>query len=78
MISGVAPAPRSGCVVLPTPDNKIMVYGGYSKERVKKDVDKGHIHDDMFLLTSDSQYFLYLRRVIVFTQERARSIDLNK
>ncbi|XP_014482260.1 PREDICTED: kelch domain-containing protein 4 [Dinoponera quadriceps] len=51
--AGIAPAPRSGCVVLPTPDNKILMYGGYSKERVKKDVDKGRIHDDMFLLTPD-------------------------
>ncbi|EFN78372.1 kelch domain-containing protein 4 [Harpegnathos saltator] len=51
--AGLAPTPRSGCVVLPTPGNKIMVYGGYNKERIKKDVDKGRIHDDMFLLTPD-------------------------
>lgn len=29
----------------------IMVYGGYSKEKVKKDVDKGHTHGDMFMLS---------------------------
>ncbi|XP_032679911.1 kelch domain-containing protein 4 [Odontomachus brunneus] len=51
--AGILPAPRSGCVVLPTPDNKIMVYGGYSKEKVKKDLEKGCAHDDMFLLTPD-------------------------
>ncbi|XP_011706623.1 PREDICTED: kelch domain-containing protein 4 isoform X1 [Wasmannia auropunctata] len=49
--TGVAPAPRSGCILLPTPDNKIVVYGGYSKEKVKKNIDRGCIHDDMFLLT---------------------------
>lgn len=52
-ISGSPPAPRSGCIVLPTPDNKILVYGGYSKERIKKDVDKGHVHTDMFLLSPE-------------------------
>lgn len=41
--------------MLPTPDNKIIVYGGYSKERVKKDVDKGHVHTDMFLLSPESK-----------------------
>ncbi|XP_046734105.1 kelch domain-containing protein 4-like [Diprion similis] len=51
--SGSPPAPRSGCIVLPTPDNKILVYGGYSKERIKKDVDKGHVHTDMFLLSPE-------------------------
>jgi len=50
-LKGVAPAPRSGCILLPTPDNKIIVYGGYSKEKIKKNVDHGCIHDDMFLLT---------------------------
>jgi len=49
--AGVAPAPRSGCILLPTMDNKIVVYGGYSKEKVKRNIDRGCIHDDMFLLT---------------------------
>ncbi|XP_036149791.1 kelch domain-containing protein 4 isoform X2 [Monomorium pharaonis] len=48
---GSAPAPRSGCILLPTPDHKVLMYGGYSKEKVKKNVDRGCIHDDMFLLT---------------------------
>lgn len=41
---------------MPTPENKIIVYGGYSKERIKKDVDKGHVHTDMFLLSPDSEF----------------------
>lgn len=74
MISGLAPAPRSGCVVLPTPDNKIMVYGGYSKEKVKNDSEKGCIHNDMFLLTPDSQFFF----IYSVTRTRADAIDFNK
>lgn len=53
--TGNAPAPRSGCILLPTPENKILVYGGYSKNRVKMDVDKGHVHTDMFLLSPESE-----------------------
>ncbi|XP_003396468.1 kelch domain-containing protein 4 isoform X1 [Bombus terrestris] len=52
-VIGTPPFPRSGCILLPTPDNKLLVYGGYSKERIKKDVDKGCIHSDMFLLTPE-------------------------
>ncbi|CAD1472406.1 unnamed protein product [Heterotrigona itama] len=52
-LSGTPPLPRSGCVLLPTSENKLLVYGGYSKERIKKDVDKGCIHNDMFLMTPE-------------------------
>ncbi|KZC08287.1 PREDICTED: kelch domain-containing protein 4 [Dufourea novaeangliae] len=52
-LSGIPPLPRSGCVILPTPENKLLIYGGYSKERVKKDVDKGFIHNDMFVMTPE-------------------------
>lgn len=54
-ITGNIPAPRSGCIVLPTPQNTILVYGGYSKERIKKDVDKGHVHTDMYVLSPQSE-----------------------
>lgn len=36
---------------MPTPDDKVILYGGYSKNKVKKNIDRGCIHDDMFLLT---------------------------
>ncbi|GAB1862226.1 Kelch domain-containing protein 4 isoform X1 [Camponotus japonicus] len=49
--TGIAPAPRSGCILLPTADSKLVVYGGYSKEKIKKEIDRGCIHADMFLLT---------------------------
>jgi len=34
---------------------RLVVYGGYSKERVKRDVDRGIIHSDMFALAFDSR-----------------------
>ncbi|KAA0724566.1 Kelch domain-containing protein 4 [Triplophysa tibetana] len=50
-LSGTGPCPRSACQMTPTPDgNGVIIYGGYSKSRAKKDVDKGTIHSDMFLL----------------------------
>ncbi|XP_045462445.1 kelch domain-containing protein 4 [Harmonia axyridis] len=52
-VSGLAPSPRSGCVMLPTQDGRILIYGGYSKENIKKDVDKGIVHSDAFLLQPD-------------------------
>ncbi|CAH1179032.1 unnamed protein product [Phaedon cochleariae] len=51
--SGTAPAPRSGCCMAALNDGRIFVYGGYSKERLKKDVDKGHVYNDSFILTPD-------------------------
>nr|KAF6407048.1 kelch domain containing 4 [Molossus molossus] len=51
--SGTGPTPRSGCQMSVTPQGGIVIYGGYSKQRVKKDVDKGTQHSDMFLLKSE-------------------------
>lgn len=53
VLAGVPPAPRSGCILLPTADNKFVIYGGYSKEKVKKDTERGRVHADMFLLQTD-------------------------
>lgn len=39
-------------------DGRIIVYGGYYKERVKKDYDKGSILIDMYVLTPESKYSL--------------------
>lgn len=51
--SGIPPSPRSGCCMSLLPDGKIFIYGGYSKEKIKKDVDKGHVHTDAFILMLD-------------------------
>ncbi|XP_060595724.1 kelch domain-containing protein 4-like [Ruditapes philippinarum] len=54
--SGIPPAPRSGCVLAPALDQgRIIVYGGYSKERIKKDVDAGKVHTDMFALMPEGK-----------------------
>lgn len=46
-----------GCVMASTQDgNHVIVYGGYSKEHVKKEVEKGQIHTDMFMLSVDSAW----------------------
>jgi len=51
--TGTPPAPRSGCVMVALPDGKVLIYGGYSKEKIKREVDKGVVHADMFLLTPE-------------------------
>lgn len=53
--TGTSPAPRSACCMVGLNDGRVLIYGGYSKERIKKDVDKGHVYSDAFLLTPDSK-----------------------
>ncbi|XP_029010622.1 kelch domain-containing protein 4 isoform X1 [Betta splendens] len=54
--SGSAPSPRSACQMTSTPDGSgVIIYGGYSKVRIKKDVEKGTIHSDMFLLKREGK-----------------------
>ncbi|CAH1396329.1 unnamed protein product [Nezara viridula] len=48
--TGTPPSPRSGCQMVSTPEGKIVIWGGYSKIKIKKDVDKGTTHTDTFLL----------------------------
>uniref|UniRef100_UPI003AAEEE2C kelch domain-containing protein 4 n=1 Tax=Centroberyx gerrardi TaxID=166262 RepID=UPI003AAEEE2C len=54
--SGSAPSPRSACQMTSTPDaSGVIIYGGYSKAKAKKDVEKGTIHSDMFLLKREGK-----------------------
>lgn len=55
-ISGtIAPAVRSGCCIAAAPDGKIFVWGGYARTSMKKDLDRGITHTDMFALDVDSK-----------------------
>ena len=55
-VNGIPPAPRSGCIMAALPEQgRVLVYGGYSKEKVKKDVDVGKVHVDMFLLAPEGE-----------------------
>ncbi|XP_072452229.1 kelch domain-containing protein 4 [Chiloscyllium punctatum] len=53
--SGTGPCPRSGCQMACTTDGNVVIYGGYSKQRVKKDVEKGIVYSDMFLLKNEGK-----------------------
>ncbi|XP_051884200.1 kelch domain-containing protein 4 isoform X2 [Pristis pectinata] len=53
--SGTGPCPRSGCQMASTLDGNVVIYGGYSKQRVKKDVEKGIVYTDMFLLKNEGK-----------------------
>lgn len=54
-VTGPVPLPRSAGCIAATTDGKIVVWGGYSKTNVKKEVDRGITHADMFCLAPDSK-----------------------
>ena len=56
-VGGTAPVPRSGCCMFPLADgNRVVVFGGYAKEKGKKEAEKGLTMSDMFILAPDSEY----------------------
>lgn len=55
--TSIKPAPRSAGCITATPDGKILVWGGYSRTSVKKEIDRGITHQDFFALVPDSKYF---------------------
>jgi hypothetical protein len=51
-----APSPRSACHFFPNnKNNTIIVYGGFSKEKLKKDKEKAVVHSDMFVLSHEGK-----------------------
>ena len=50
----MAPSPRSGCQMVALADGRILILNGYSKTKLKKDVDKGVVHTDAFILAPES------------------------
>lgn len=51
----IIPPPRSGCCMASAPNGSILVWGGYSKEKIKKDIDRGITHTDMYFLKPNSK-----------------------
>lgn len=49
--TGPTPSPRSAFQFLMAPDGRICLYGGYCKQKLKKDEEKGIVHTDMFFLS---------------------------
>ena len=39
-----------------------MIYGGYSKEKVKKDNDEGKTHSDMYMLIPEGKKIYKMRK----------------
>lgn len=60
----IAPAVRSGCCIAAAPDGKIFVWGGYSRTSMKKDLDRGITHTDMFSLDVDSEYITLFQSIL--------------
>ena len=55
-VTGLCPAPRSASQMGVLHDQRhLLIYGGYSKEKQKRDVDLGKVHTDMFLLQPDGE-----------------------
>ena len=61
-VTGVKPpSPRSGCSMFSLPDGRVVIYGGYCKEKQTKKGKKGDDNElgktlsDMFLLAPDSR-----------------------
>jgi N-acetylneuraminic acid mutarotase len=60
-VTGTAPGPRSGCCMVPLQDGRILVYGGFCKEkktsggRKKGDSEAGKTMADMYLLVPESK-----------------------
>ena len=65
-IVGTPPGPRSGCCMVPLQDGRILVYGGFCKEKKsgasrKKDAEEeGKTMADMYILAPESKFVTLL------------------
>ena len=59
-VTGSAPRERSACVMFPLSDGRVVVFGGYCKEKSKKEAEKGVTLTDMFVLAPDSKKIIPL------------------
>ncbi len=68
-VTGNVPGPRSGCCMVPLEDGRILIYGGFCKEkksgggRKKEAEEEGKTMSDMYILAPDSeQKSMYFRK----------------
>jgi N-acetylneuraminic acid mutarotase len=66
-VTGAPPNPRSGCCMFSLADGRIIVFGGYAKEKGKKDSEKGVTMADMFVFAPDSK--------CCFKRSKAHKVD---
>eukprot|EP00095_Tigriopus_kingsejongensis_P008096 maker-scaffold590_size129399-snap-gene-0.28 protein:Tk08096 transcript:maker-scaffold590_size129399-snap-gene-0.28-mRNA-1 annotation:"kelch domain-containing protein 4" len=52
-VTGSSPAARSACNMFVVDDSRVAVFGGYAKEKGKKDSESGITYSDMFVLSPD-------------------------
>jgi hypothetical protein len=51
------PLPRSACQLgVCSKTNTIVMFGGFSKEKLKKDREKAIVHTDMYVLSCQSKH----------------------
>jgi hypothetical protein len=51
------PSPRSACQLsVCAKNNSIVMYGGFSKEKLKKEKEKGITYSDMYVLQSEGKF----------------------
>lgn len=62
----VKPIARSAGCMAGTNDGRILIWGGYSKTNVKKEIDRGITHGDMFCLAPDSKTFFVYNFLSIF------------
>lgn len=55
-VTGTPPGPRSACSMFVLTDGRVVVFGGYCKNKTKKDAEEGVTYSDMFVLTPDSKW----------------------
>ena len=63
MTIGGGPSPRSGCVLL-AGISRLLLYGGYSLEKDRRDFSRGVTQTDMFALVPGGLFTFLLMRVI--------------
>ena len=71
------PAPRSACqLTLCAKNNTIVMYGGFSKEKLKKERERGIVHSDMYVLHHEGTYMLLIYMQLIKVQSTKRALGI--